>query len=175
MEIAWLEVSIKRHIDRMQETPKVNYVHYGKGSMKGKSKPRPNGSSSGSRVNAGNPGKPHGKSRKFNYPLTSIGDVEKVGTKKDSLVKLWKQLAETVEQRVTMRKCVWSQPTWWTFQGLPLILNLITSMNMETLCMHTHMVCVKENNQNEHHPISHWYSFQESEELAGLFHCSVES
>ena len=44
--------------------------------------------------------------RKFHYPLTSLGDVEKVGTKKDHLVKLWKQFAETVEQRVTMRKCV---------------------------------------------------------------------
>ena len=67
MEIAQLEVSTQRHIDRMQETAKVNYVHYGKGSKKGKSKPRPSGGSGsssgggGSRVNAGNTGKPSGK------------------------------------------------------------------------------------------------------------------
>ena len=55
MEIAWLEVSTQRHIDRMQETAKVNYVHYGKASKKAKGKPRPSGgsgSSSGSRVDA---------------------------------------------------------------------------------------------------------------------------
>ena len=46
------------------------------------------------------------KAEKFHYPLMYVGDVEKVGTKKDNLVKLWKQFAETVEQRVTMRKCV---------------------------------------------------------------------
>ena len=87
---------------------------------------------------------------KFHYPLTSVEDVENIGTKKVNLVKLWKQFAETVEQRVTMRKCVWrSQPTWCMFQGLPLILNWITSMNM--LCMPTHTwFHVKETNQNKH-------------------------
>ena len=30
MEIARLEVSMQQHIDRMQETAKVNYVQYGK-------------------------------------------------------------------------------------------------------------------------------------------------
>ena len=48
MEIAWLEVSNQRHIDRMQETTKVHYVHYGKASRKAKSKPRPSGSSGSS-------------------------------------------------------------------------------------------------------------------------------
>ena len=52
MEIAWLEVSTQRHLDHMQETAKVNYVKYGRGSKaKGRSKPKPsgsNGSSSGS-------------------------------------------------------------------------------------------------------------------------------
>ena len=38
MEIARLEVSTQRHIDRMQETAKVNYIQYGKGSKKGKEK-----------------------------------------------------------------------------------------------------------------------------------------
>ena len=34
MEIARLEVSTQQHIDRMQETVKINYVQYGKGSKK---------------------------------------------------------------------------------------------------------------------------------------------
>ena len=74
MEIAQLEVSTQRHIDRMQKTANVNYVHYGKGSKKGMSKPRPSGSSgssgggSGSRVNAGNTGKPSGKGKKVPLP-----------------------------------------------------------------------------------------------------------
>ena len=36
MEIARLEVSMRRHIDRMQETAKVNYVQYGRSSKKPK-------------------------------------------------------------------------------------------------------------------------------------------
>ena len=54
----------------MQETAKVNYVHYGKGSNKGKSKLRPSGGggSSGGRVNAGNTGKPSGKGKKAPLP-----------------------------------------------------------------------------------------------------------
>ena len=77
-----MEVSTQRHIDRMQETAKVNYVHYGKGSKKGKSKPRPSGGSGsssggGSRVNAGTQENLLERVRKFHYPLTSVGDVEK--------------------------------------------------------------------------------------------------
>ena len=36
MEITRLEVSTEQHIDRMQETVKINYVQYGKGSQKKK-------------------------------------------------------------------------------------------------------------------------------------------
>ena len=75
----------------MQDTAKVNYVNNGKGSKKGKSKPRPSGSSSGgsgSRVNAGNTGKLSGKGKKIHYPLTSVGDVEKAGIKKVNPVRL---------------------------------------------------------------------------------------
>ena len=59
MEIAWLKVSTQKHLDRMQETAKINYIQYGKGSKtKGRTKPRPRGGSSsngsgGGRVNAG--------------------------------------------------------------------------------------------------------------------------
>ena len=46
MEIARLEVSTQHHLDRMQETAKVNYVQYGKStkSKKGK-KPAQSGAS----------------------------------------------------------------------------------------------------------------------------------
>ena len=43
---------------------------------------------------------------KFHYPMTSVGDVAKEDTRRDILLKLWKQFAEAVELRVTMRKCV---------------------------------------------------------------------
>ena len=44
--------------------------------------------------------------RKFHYPLTSVGDVEKEDIKKVNPVKLWKQCVATVEPRDIMRKCV---------------------------------------------------------------------
>ena len=40
MEIARLEVSTQQHLERMQETAKVNYIQYGK-STKGKKSPFP--------------------------------------------------------------------------------------------------------------------------------------
>ena len=101
MEIGQLEVSTQRHIDRMQETAKVNHVHYGKGSKKGKSKPRPSGSSgsgsggSGSRVNTGNTGNPPGKGKKVPLPTDICWRCEKEDTKKFNPVKQWKQFAGT--------------------------------------------------------------------------------
>ena len=65
MEIAQLEVSTQRLIDRMQETAQVNYIQYGKGTKKSKPKPR----SSGSSVNARKSSKLTGKGRKF--PLST--------------------------------------------------------------------------------------------------------
>ena len=45
MEIARLEVSTQWHLDQMQETAKVNYMKYSRGSKaKGRSKPKPSGS-----------------------------------------------------------------------------------------------------------------------------------
>ena len=44
-EIVRLEVSTQWHIDRMQETMKINYVQYGKGSKKKKGRSRPSGDS----------------------------------------------------------------------------------------------------------------------------------
>ena len=38
MEIARLEVSTENHLDRMQETAKVNYIQYGKSTKHKKGK-----------------------------------------------------------------------------------------------------------------------------------------
>ena len=40
MEIARLEVSTQQHLDRMQETAKVNYVQYRKSTKSKKKKPQ---------------------------------------------------------------------------------------------------------------------------------------
>ena len=44
--------------------------------------------------------------RKFHYPLTSVGNMEKEVIRKVNPVKQWKQFAGTVEPRDLMRKCV---------------------------------------------------------------------
>ena len=54
MEIARLEVSMQHHLDRMQETAKVNYVQYGK-----------SGAGAGSHRGS----KPSGKGKKSPFPL----------------------------------------------------------------------------------------------------------
>ena len=46
MEIARLEVSTQQHLDRMQETAKVNYVQYGKSTKSKKKKPQSNAGAS---------------------------------------------------------------------------------------------------------------------------------
>ena len=74
MEIARLEVSTQQHLDRMQETAKVNYVKYSRGSKaKGRSKPKPSGSnsrggSSGSWSKTGNTSKAWKSSTKGKKP-----------------------------------------------------------------------------------------------------------
>ena len=52
MEIARLEVSTQQHLERMQETAKVNYVQYGK-STKSKKKKKPQSSAGASGQGAG--------------------------------------------------------------------------------------------------------------------------
>ena len=65
MEIARLEVSTQQHLERMQETAKVNYVQYGKSTKakKGK-KPQSGAGASGHRGS-----KPSGKGKKSPFPL----------------------------------------------------------------------------------------------------------
>ena len=72
MEIARLEVSTQQHLDRMQETAKVNYVQYGKStkSKKGKKSTQSGASGSSYRGNRGHgtSSKPSGKGKKLPFP-----------------------------------------------------------------------------------------------------------
>ena len=47
MEIARLEVSTQQHLDRMQETAKVNYVQYGRSTKSKKKKPQSSAGATG--------------------------------------------------------------------------------------------------------------------------------
>ena len=71
MEIARLEVSTQQHLDRMQETAKVNYVQYGK-STKSKGKKSTQSGASGDSYKGnrghGTSSKPGGKGKKLPFP-----------------------------------------------------------------------------------------------------------
>ena len=69
MEIARLEVSTQHHLERMQETAKVNYVQYGK-STKGKKgkKSTQSGAGANSQRGHGMSSKPSGKGKKLPFP-----------------------------------------------------------------------------------------------------------
>ena len=68
MEIARLEVSMQQHLDRMQETAKVNYVQYGRSTKSKKKKPQSSagvtGQGAGGHKGAGGHRGPSGKSHK---------------------------------------------------------------------------------------------------------------
>ena len=95
---------------------KINYVHYGKASKKAKKKQRPKMAAvavvlavAAAESMLETLQNLLERARKFHYPLMSVGDVEKVGTRKVNLVKLWKQFAEAVElkdhyEKVCMKK-----------------------------------------------------------------------
>ena len=108
MEIARLEVSTQQHLKRMQETAKVNYIQYGKStkSKKGK-KPQSGAGVSGHSAGAGSHrgSRPSGKGKKdLHYHQILATDVGKEDTKRHRTAKLWKQCAEDVERKDTMRK-----------------------------------------------------------------------
>ena len=71
MEIARLEVSTQQHLDRMQETAKVNYVQYGKSTKnkKGKKSTQSGASGSSHRGDRGHgmSSKPSGKGKKLPF------------------------------------------------------------------------------------------------------------
>ena len=107
MEIARLEVSMRQHLERMQETAKVNYIQYGK-STKSKKGNKPQ-SSAGAGSHSGGAGhrgsRPSGKFNKrpplHQTPATGVG---KEDTKRHRTAKLWTLHAEGVERKDIMRK-----------------------------------------------------------------------
>ena len=72
MEIARLEVSTQQHLDRMQETAKVNYVQYGKSTKNKKGKKSTQSGTSGGSYRGdkghGTSSKPSGKGKKLPFP-----------------------------------------------------------------------------------------------------------
>ena len=66
MEIARLEVSTQQHLERMQETAKVNYIQYGKSTKCKKGKKPPE---SGAEASGHMGSKPSGKGKKSPFPL----------------------------------------------------------------------------------------------------------
>ena len=72
MEIARLEVSTQQHLDRMQETAKVNYVQYGKSTKNKKIKKSTQTGASGANYRGdrghGTSSKPGGKGKKLPFP-----------------------------------------------------------------------------------------------------------
>ena len=108
MEIVGLEVSTQRHIERMQETAKVNYIQYGRNK---KPKPKPGKfhqqpTANGSSGSSENPSKFSGKGKKVPLPTDICWHVVKVDTRKDSHVRQWKQCAGIVPSKDTLRKSV---------------------------------------------------------------------
>ena len=108
MEIARLEVSTQHHLDRMQETAKVNYVQYGKSTKvkKGK-KPQSDAVVSGQQCR----GRwPQGLQTQWKRQKVSISSghllqmVGKADTKRHRTAKLWMQHAEDVERKDTMKR-----------------------------------------------------------------------
>ena len=100
MEIARLEVSTQQHLERMQETAKVNYVQYGKST---KSKKGRNHSLVQGQAATGAPN-PVEKAKSLHFLWTPATDVGKADTKKYRTAKLWMQHAEDVERKDTMRR-----------------------------------------------------------------------
>ena len=111
MEIARLEVSTQQHLERMQETAKVNYIQYGKStkSKKGK-KPQSSAGASSSGASGQGAGSNRGSrpSGKFNKrpPLLpdTATDVGKEVTKRHRSARLWTLHAEGVERKDIMRR-----------------------------------------------------------------------
>ena len=93
MEIVRLEVSTKQHLDRMQETAKVNYVQYGKltKNKRGKKSTQSGAGASSHRGNRGHgmSSKPSGKGRGFHSHKTLATDVGEADTKRCRTAKLW--------------------------------------------------------------------------------------
>ena len=102
MEIARLEVSTQQHLDRMQETAKVNYVQYGRSTKSKKKKPqssargdRPRGKAvTKGQVATGDPVANH--TNDLLSHLTPATDMGRGNIARHRTARLWTLLAEGV-------------------------------------------------------------------------------
>ena len=112
MEIARLEVSTQQHLERMQETAKVNYVQYGKSTKSKKKKPQSSAGASGQgqaatiqgQAATGDPDPVENSTKDLLYHLTPATDVGKEDTKRHRTARLWMLHAEGVERKDIMRR-----------------------------------------------------------------------
>ena len=149
MEIAHLEVSTQKHLDRMQETAKVNYVQYGKGSKSKKCKPRTNGNSGGSNVNAG---KPKSKGKKPPLPTDICWRCGKTRHKKGQICKALESICRNCRikghyEKVCMKKSAYLVDVPCnSSDASPLYFNELG----EPVYAQTHAVQVNGTNKNKH-------------------------
>ena len=118
MEIARLEVSMQQHLERMQETAKVNYVQYGKLT---KSKKRSHNlvqeqAAIKGQVTTGDQDPVENLTKDLLYHLTPATDVERGDTKRPRTARLWMPLAEGVERKDIMRKFAYRENALHTLE-----------------------------------------------------------
>ena len=109
MEIARLEVSTQQHLDRMQETAKVNYVQYGRSTKSKKKKPQSSagatGQGAGSHKGAGGHRDPVANhTNDLLSHLTPATDVGRGNITRHRTARLWMLLAEGVAKRDIMKR-----------------------------------------------------------------------
>ena len=110
MEIARLEVSTQHHLERMQETAKVNYIQYGKSTKSKKKKPQSRAVAKGQAATmqgqaaTGDPDPVENSTKDLLYCLTPATDVGKGDTKRHRTARLWMLHAEGVERKDIMRR-----------------------------------------------------------------------
>ena len=107
MEVARLENSTQNHLDRMQETAKVNYIQYGKftRNKKAKGKHSTQSTASGGTEAMEQCLNQVEKARTFHCHQTLV-TVGKADTRKARIAKLWMQCVEVVTEKDTLRKSV---------------------------------------------------------------------
>ena len=105
MEIARLEVSTQQHLERMQETAKVNYIQYGKStkSKKGRSHNLVQDQAKG-QVATGDPDPVKNSTKDLLCCQTPATDVGKEDTKRHRTAKLWMLHAEGVARKDIMKR-----------------------------------------------------------------------
>ena len=110
MGIARLEVSMQQHLDRMQETAKVNYVQYGKSTKNKKGKKSTQSGASGGSYRGdkghGTSSKPSGNGKKLPFLQDTCYRCGKGRHQKVQDWKLLMQCVEVVERKDTLRRSV---------------------------------------------------------------------